>query len=821
MNTTFRRIFFIVAVVVLVGAAGSFHTSNAQSDSTELTGWAWSDNVGWISLNCDNESECTDSNYKVTIDQETGALTGYAWSDHAGWLQFGGLATSSMPTAPGNQKVNATIEDGKLKGWARFIGDDESTPPCPNPPCDNDGERPTVDLTANGEDNLRFATKPTFITLSWTVSNADECSASGDWIGQKSPDGGSDSVLISLPKGVYQYEITCSNSVGSDYDSVIILVNDLRDIPGDVDGVVVDRIEGSLSERYDSLRYMDLSTAPAIDLDATILDRDKTEEQSASVDILGYDTDGDGDVNEWYGGGSYQYTMFEINNVTTVTECPWTCFSYAALKPEIQQEQYSASIQCNGEDYCIASGSEDWMDEGEMYDPEDFADHLRIFAGNGSPHAIDAFRDPDYHPEITVTTSCNGAVETTTASSSDSEPLVMDRNPGGYRVGKTWTESGSMTKTIGVCPSDRGQTSAIDEGDSASGIADASTSATDRGATDGSGRVLGASTGPGDGWDGWVSLSGDKYSVDLSAGTLSGFAWGDDVVGWITFNGAVNAPIPSVTLEAKDTSGNWQSDDVTIKQGGDVDLRWSSSNVSTCELDGASVNVNGSKTETDLSSTQTYEVTCRNTLGTSVTDDVEVKVASVTLNASPNPVKSGSSTMLSWSSNEVNSCTATEGAGFDTGAGSATSGSDESGSITASETFKIECATDGPTVNASTTVSVTPGGGGGGLPDPNNITCSIERDGESKDTVQVNRVVRISGESTESGVNLGNYDLEWTLGEQAQVLGSGNKYVDVSYETVGDRKIDLKYCESGTNNCDTKNNCASLNVIVKPRYQEQ
>lgn len=43
------------------------------------------------------------------------------------------------------------------------------------------------------------------------------------------------------------------------------------------------------------------------------------------------------------------------------------------------------------------------------------------------------------------------------------------------------------------------------------------------------------------GWDGWVSFGGvpsDSYSqVSLASGGLSGYAWGDDVVGWISFNG--------------------------------------------------------------------------------------------------------------------------------------------------------------------------------------------------------------------------------------------------------------------------------------------
>jgi hypothetical protein len=40
----------------------------------------------------------------------------------------------------------------------------------------------------------------------------------------------------------------------------------------------------------------------------------------------------------------------------------------------------------------------------------------------------------------------------------------------------------------------------------------------------------------GGGWDGWISLSGAGYGVSLSGDTYQGYAWGGDVVGWLSFN---------------------------------------------------------------------------------------------------------------------------------------------------------------------------------------------------------------------------------------------------------------------------------------------
>ena len=52
-------------------------------------------------------------------------------------------------------------------------------------------------------------------------------------------------------------------------------------------------------------------------------------------------------------------------------------------------------------------------------------------------------------------------------------------------------------------------------------------------------RVI-SEVGRNDGWDGWVSLSGTSpnYGVSRVGGSLSGFAWGSDVVGWVSFNGS-------------------------------------------------------------------------------------------------------------------------------------------------------------------------------------------------------------------------------------------------------------------------------------------
>jgi hypothetical protein len=58
-----------------------------QVEDSELTGWIWGENIGWISLSCLNTGTCGTVEYRVANDA-CGTLTGFAWSDSVGWINF-------------------------------------------------------------------------------------------------------------------------------------------------------------------------------------------------------------------------------------------------------------------------------------------------------------------------------------------------------------------------------------------------------------------------------------------------------------------------------------------------------------------------------------------------------------------------------------------------------------------------------------------------------------------------------------------------------------------------------------------------------------
>ena len=85
-----------------------------QVTSDKLTGFVWAENIGWISMSCENTSSCGTVSYGVTNDG-SGNLGGYAWAENAGWISFSCNNTSSCKTVDYGITIDA---DGNFTGWA-------------------------------------------------------------------------------------------------------------------------------------------------------------------------------------------------------------------------------------------------------------------------------------------------------------------------------------------------------------------------------------------------------------------------------------------------------------------------------------------------------------------------------------------------------------------------------------------------------------------------------------------------------------------------------------------------------------------------------
>ncbi len=88
----------VAGILLLVGWLAPVPTSKAESGQ-QLTGYAWSSNIGWIGFD--------------KVFMEGGSLRGYAWSPNIGWIQF----SPSLSGPDGGSGVS--ISGNSVNGWFR------------------------------------------------------------------------------------------------------------------------------------------------------------------------------------------------------------------------------------------------------------------------------------------------------------------------------------------------------------------------------------------------------------------------------------------------------------------------------------------------------------------------------------------------------------------------------------------------------------------------------------------------------------------------------------------------------------------------------
>ncbi len=118
MNIKRLFLFFALAVLIIFAVSG-FDVSDEMvfaGSGDNLSGWAWSENIGWISFNSTNQGG--GANYGVTV-ASNGRLSGYAWSENIGWLTFNQNDLSGCPKAP--CQANFDDNSGQVTGWARAL----------------------------------------------------------------------------------------------------------------------------------------------------------------------------------------------------------------------------------------------------------------------------------------------------------------------------------------------------------------------------------------------------------------------------------------------------------------------------------------------------------------------------------------------------------------------------------------------------------------------------------------------------------------------------------------------------------------------------
>lgn len=135
---------FLISFIIISGAL-FYSFKNHETEKVyagvgdNVAGFAWSENIGWISFNNTNTGGGT--SYGVNILENAagvGVLSGFAWSGNIGWISFNRADTGAPPGPPvvvppydpgAAHGALAIIDtDNKLQGWARALIACDSVP---------------------------------------------------------------------------------------------------------------------------------------------------------------------------------------------------------------------------------------------------------------------------------------------------------------------------------------------------------------------------------------------------------------------------------------------------------------------------------------------------------------------------------------------------------------------------------------------------------------------------------------------------------------------------------------------------------------------
>ncbi len=116
-----RAIFLSLLFVILIGGAIKIFASASEN----VTGYAWSSNIGWLSMNNCQNGTCGPQGYGVSMmSTAPGTISGYAWSSNIGWVTFNDTGCpSTVSGCTGGASIDWAHPNSdstvNLKGWAR------------------------------------------------------------------------------------------------------------------------------------------------------------------------------------------------------------------------------------------------------------------------------------------------------------------------------------------------------------------------------------------------------------------------------------------------------------------------------------------------------------------------------------------------------------------------------------------------------------------------------------------------------------------------------------------------------------------------------
>jgi hypothetical protein len=126
MNYTKLSHIFLSLLIIIV----SFFVLSTQAQAaSNVKGWGWSSNIGWLSFSSENHPGNGAGVYSVTLATTSGSnigrFGGHAWSPNIGWVSFNPTDVVNCPSSgvtplSGCDPV-VNMDTGNVTGWARVL----------------------------------------------------------------------------------------------------------------------------------------------------------------------------------------------------------------------------------------------------------------------------------------------------------------------------------------------------------------------------------------------------------------------------------------------------------------------------------------------------------------------------------------------------------------------------------------------------------------------------------------------------------------------------------------------------------------------------
>lgn len=114
---------FLASAILIAGIFNLYRLKNINEvkagANENVSGFAWSSNIGWISFNNTSGGGLNNYGVNITDNGAVGILSGYAWSNNAGWISFNSADLAGCPAAPCSAVVDKRT--GQVSGWAKFL----------------------------------------------------------------------------------------------------------------------------------------------------------------------------------------------------------------------------------------------------------------------------------------------------------------------------------------------------------------------------------------------------------------------------------------------------------------------------------------------------------------------------------------------------------------------------------------------------------------------------------------------------------------------------------------------------------------------------